>query len=583
MKKFVSHPSESSKQLAVFATFYIASIVFLLHLFPSLSRLNDGDCDPWYYFGSMLTTQIFPSYGRLAIILPTYIFGRLFGIGYLETFFFVSTLSIIAVTIFAALRMLFDPLSAAFAAVITSLSGYLLSVSSTTYTSPALAYGCISFWLLCRSLYSRHTSGKYLLLFFSGFALAWTFNAHPIAFVVVVPLFLIGLAGRTDSTTVAWRLEVAIFIAILGFGVGTAVIGLLGHILYGDFFDVAIFQAASIYQGVTNPNTNYQISRWLKPDWWRMNSISPILLLSVGSSLFFALQSKRKIYDLKILCAISAALPVVAFFVLNLLGKTVILNYAYYIIFFFLPLAICLCLIFHLLTTKWWPDGPSIWSFASATAAMNGSMIFILWLTWHFWLTWYFSRNVSWYFQTILIAVVLMLSILAMVWAGRSRGRAKLLILGLCFLLFPAAYQSFRYTEYGSTLWDARLRGYPARYMIIKRAVSFVSRETHGAFPNFWISASANKQVRQGLFRSFSRCTYETNFPAKLPSAEVNWQNKLAPGEFLVIVTSPGQPIDLGRNLLRQHGMNFELVGSKEFVQGRFNIAVHVVKLIHAI
>jgi hypothetical protein len=277
MYKLANRLSESQKQLAIFAAIYIGTAILLVHLFPLLARLNSGNCDPWYYFGPMLTADLFPPQGRVALTFPTYIFGKLFGIDYLETFYFVSTISVIAVSTFAALRMLFDPISAAFASAITGLSGYVLNVSSTTYSSPGLAYGCIAFWLLCKSLYSGHLTGTYLPLFFSGFALSWAFNVHPVAFAVLAPLYIVALGAKKAPAAVVWRLDAAIIVAILGFIVGTLAIGLIGYLLYGRFFDSCFRQFMEIY-GTFHGGVHYNLNRWLVGDWWHEDSIFQILI-----------------------------------------------------------------------------------------------------------------------------------------------------------------------------------------------------------------------------------------------------------------------------------------------------------------
>jgi hypothetical protein len=259
---------------------------------------------------------------------------------------------------------------------------------------------------------------------------------------------------------------------------------------------------------------------------------------------------------------------------LNLANATVVLSYPYYIIYFFLPLSICLCLIFNLLVKKCWPKEPSTRFFTGALLIQSGVLVCILWLNWHL------RVNFSWRSQTVLTVAALTLSVAALVLVEWSRRGARLLVLGLCLALFPLAVQSFKYTNYGRTLWIARVGGMREQYWVIKRAIRFISEETRGAFPNFWISPSANQEVATGLFRSYNRCGFLPGFPVKLPDPEVQWQHKLVPGEFLVIVTAVGQPLDPGRKLLLQHGLNFERVGSKKFVQGGFSIAVHVVKLI---
>jgi hypothetical protein len=80
-------------------------------------------------------------------------------------------------------------------------------------------------------------------------------------------------------------------------------------------------------------------------------------------------------------------------------------------------------------------------------------------------------------------------------------------------------------------------------------------------------------------FRSFVRCLFEATFPESLPDPKLHWQDPIARGELLVVLTSPVITQDAISAALAVHSLKLTDVRAKSFGQEPRQLQVTIGRL----
>jgi hypothetical protein len=266
--------------------------------------------------------------------------------------------------------------------------------------------------------------------------------------------------------------------------------------------------------------------------------------------------------------SMSGALSFLGVLVLVLLQKSVLLMYSHFSIWLVLPLAVSFVAPVDALVRRLDPllDGVA-YRVVAAQIVVSLVMLATLYGL-------YSAQLLLPWFVTTLLAAVVVAAIAVCVFTTQQ----AVMIAAVAFLLLPVAMQTFRADGYGGNFWGLdRSPWMVHQYALVKDAVAYIADRTQGRPLHFWISKAAYPLPRVGVFRSFARCAYDTNFPATLPDpTTTHWQGPLKAGALLVILTGPQERPQLGTPALNDKGLDFEMFASRDFVDGPAALGVHM-------
>jgi hypothetical protein len=516
-------------------------------IFPALSRLNDWHCDAWYYFGPMIApAAISPSWGRVMATAP-FSFLPAFGlIDYVEQFFWFSTVLIATIGLYVALSTFFLPLAAAVAAMLVCFSGFTLSIASTTYLIPAVAYGAVALAFVCRSVVATTSTGRFARLFFAGMFLAFAVNCHVWTAFAFAPFTLLALirTGSEDRPFLQ-RASMALAGLIVGATAGVLATCALYLVIYGDFWK-ATLQITSALDYIGGAH-NYDVTQWTVAKWWTFNSVIPTGVLLMLCLIFVAQDVRHGSRESKIALtfALVGAGTYAASFALSLSNRSILMMHSYYLIWYGIPVALTLCSVLDRIMRR---NAALFTRPVLHQIAVGGTMLASLVLFWQLRLI------VQWEHQFLLVAAC-SVAAFASQWRFSARPAALLLI----YLLLPTTFQTVRPTGYGADFWVLpRDQSTAAMYSAAKESIRFIANHANGQVVNFWVSKAAQQQVAVPIFRSFIRCGFTPGFPDSLPDSTEYWQHPLTTGESVVILMAPDEAARNAENTLRAAGLRYD-------------------------
>ena len=517
-----------------------------MRLGPAIPYGNDGHCDVWYYFGLASLADSAWTLGpasrmisRIATYLPNFALGRVLPFNAAERFFLLNhTLAFVGAIL--AVRPLYGWGVAVLATVLVSTSALWLAELSTTYTvGAALAYGMLALACLTNAATARTRAREATLCVAAGALLAWAVNALLLAvfFFAFLPLVLL---IKRDWRSMAFYQD----IVLIGVGglLGTALVG-LASMAIGQPFTIFWHQVVAAIAG--------------GGDWWDDELIkkSVGIPLAVGVSLalivkLYAVRERRT--------AIVAAIIVLT--TLTTLAQTFIpksqtLLFDYVYVLLLVP---ALLGIAELAKT------PSREAAAIAIAAVIAAHIALMFALMHV------PALRSYY---VAGAMTLSIAAACAVAAAVVLRRPILTHVSL-FALMQVALGGYMYAHLFA---DSRQE--KDRLDLTEQVLGFVRAYGIVSLPVIWIAPDVDSELATGAFRSFVRCTFQPSFPAGLPDPKKHWQEALAPGVLLVVLSLPaGAPDDVTR-ALGERGMALADGRSRTFAQGSWLMRVTIGKV----
>jgi hypothetical protein len=113
--------------------------------------------------------------------------------------------------------------------------------------------------------------------------------------------------------------------------------------------------------------------------------------------------------------------------------------------------------------------------------------------------------------------------------------RWRTLMIGMLFLTLQASVGSFS-RESWTRIWHIEKE----RAETVTQILTFVKSYGITRRPIIWIGVDANVDLVLPVFRSFLvRCGFEATLPESSPDLKLRWQDPVARGQLLVVLTSP--------------------------------------------
>ncbi len=543
------------------------TLIVLMAAFPTLGYLNNGHCDAWYYFGPMIAPiEIQPYWGRVMLTAPFSTIGLLLGLDRLEQGFFFVTVFLSVTGLYIGLATFFSPIAAATTSLVTLLSGFSLAIASTTYSVPALMYGCIAFALFCRSVISQRVLTRLIWTSSAGAFIAFAANCHFGSLFVFGPMLALSCISSLSNTEpkLPVRVSISALGLILGFALGVVITCVIAAVTIGTPWP-ALKQLIAVSGTYFRSQTTYDPKAWQIEGWWKLNGVLPyaiILATSAIITIYHCMKELNARAKVRIIFTL-VGVGIYGFsLVMNFADKLVFLNWSYYINWYLLPIAFSLCAFLDLAVARG--------HYSSVRTMVYFVLLSICCCT----VLWLF-----WPLPAINLKLQLLLFFSAIVAIGAAyffRARTTI-VLAMMGLLLPICFQSVRASQYGSNFWTTARDRQPANlYSVVKGAVDFIAKNQPSDDRIFWTSSSSNSEVNTAVFRSFGRCTFTPDFPKSLPDAKIHWQSDLKSGQTLAILMAKSEDAAAGQRTLGEIGLNFSVEKTKDFSAPPYELKVQI-------
>jgi hypothetical protein len=542
--------SSSRAQGVCIAVVLLATGPILIAIHPSIPFLNDGNCDPWFLFGTFYHfpeathwvwadpgSAIIPNPGRqiarLTQVIPGYVITKSFdGItaDYVMFFLYYST----AVLFFhRSVRLLINDKVALFAVIIFAVHPLIIANYSVTFASPAITYSIVSLYLIARSLVPGSRIRKLGLLCGSGVAMGAALHAYLGIIAFGVANYLIYFFFELFYTTERlgqrlWSVLQASMVVLAGMAGFTLALGGVA-MLFGADFSLVLTQFLFIEQANRN-----SAELFYKPEWYLHGGVAGLLLtglLLCGINVCVITFGRRKVafseeLRRRILAVSLAVLCLaVALLAYNELGG-VFLQYDYYYVFFTPYLCVVLFCPLLLLST------------GNSVATLGWASIFLLCCLGVVAID---DDLLGWLHQPPIEAAVSMAAAVAaglvyavivfFRWSGR---RAAALLMAVVIVMLAVV----RPEQMGAQIWKSpRSLEYARQYGRVREGLTLLNQVRFHGYPDFWVATDDGPSELIAYPRSYLSCSFEHPFPEVDPRIWSNMNRRFIVGEEVVVVS----------------------------------------------
>ena len=490
----------------------------LIAIHPAIPFLNDGNCDPWFLFGTFYhfpdATHWQGNHGpgrqiaRLTQVIPGYFLTKAFdGIGADYAMFFMYYSA--AVLFFhRAVRILIDDKVALFAAILFAVHPLIVANYSVTFASPAITYSIASLYFVARALVAENGRGKLAWLFVSGIAMGAALHAYLgiVAFGIanyLIYMFRVFFYAPATIWQRIWGVVKAGLVVAAGMAGFTVALGGVA-VLFGADFTLVFTQFLYIPTAHTNSAEYYY-----KPDWYLHGGVAGTLVAAcLASGINFHLcRARTKRFALreevrKSVLSISWAILFLTILLLayNELGG-VFLQYDYYYVFF-VPY-FCLVIFSPLL----------FFDFGKSSSVVMWATVFLLCCLGAIAVN---DDVLGWLHQSpieavasLAVAVCAGLTYGYFVFAHRIGAGAAALFAALIILMLIIV----RPEQMGAQIWTFPRNLQDARaYQRVREGLAVLNRLHFKNFPQFWVDQEGGPAELIAYPRSYVSCLFEELF-----------------------------------------------------------------------
>jgi hypothetical protein len=519
----------------------------------SIPFANDGNCDPWAYFGRFFIGDQQPMFGtitrvgsRLPSIIVGYIATRLFhGVAADYVTFLILFVSA-AVAVYHAARLLFGQASALFALVFFSTQPLVLSQFAVTYTAPSLTYTCIAFALAVTAAQARPGLKQVLLLLATGFFFGTAVHAHlySLSYNFIVGLYCLDWGRRSPAALLRdalgkWALLLA------GALVATAFFGLINMLfMQGDFL-FFLKQYREIWTAL--------VVEYRKPQWYLLGGRGAILLVSVAACFAQGIWvARRPPEDRATRATLTALVPFVGLLMMQfgyLLYGGITLEYDYYFAWLIAPLALVLAWFYHRAPLRPPLSYAVLAIFLAGCVAADFGRPDLVW------------QGVARVPASLFVATALAAVIICFL---RFTNTAALLML----VLLVGLGATIRPEKMGLPVWEA---GGHDLYARVRAGMEFLAPYRFPKQPKFWLSTGGAMGESYAYARSYNICLVDSALPRFLKPGAPGYvpdNEAFSPGDYLVMTAVDGRELGEALASLRDRGLRFQEMGQKTIAEG---------------
>lgn len=511
---------------------------------------NGVGCDVWFYFSLVLSPEsvaaMTPSDSRFMTrplyFAPVHLLKSLLPAIDINVLSFLLFLPLATAALYAGLRSMFAPPSAALGAVLVGSTSLLITVMSSTFATVAsAAYSNVM--LACLMWGGRLASPRLarsdLLFAAAGVFFVFAANAHLMAikfnFLYVLFAVPIHLLSRPygPAVTVVGR---AAGLFLVGMVVGiAATLSLSGALGLGFFMPYRQIEVA--LRGIADVHS----AHWLH-ETHAFVLMGLLLMLSLWAVKRLRCQSGPEARRLYLLLGIAAATCLFNLHAGLIVGDyNLVHDYFYFLLLPCVGLTFCAAFADRI-------DRAGKTAFLALGATLVGLNLLIA-VVYELKTLLAYKNNYTAY--AVLAAVAVGLFLL------RRRPGVSWSVALVAIGLHVAADNTTRAHYLSARVEDQAV----AR--TTERAIAFIFAHVRSQ-PIAWIAAADNHRLDLTIFRGLQRCDYEPSFPGRLPDRP----EALAAGRTLIVIDGEARPASRIQEALAPHGVGFEPVASRYFPRG---------------
>jgi hypothetical protein len=531
------------RSLAIPVALSSAIAVFLFATNHNIPFANDGNCDPWFYFGRFFIADQAHALGdtragaRLPATIIGYICTLIFDGDAADYANFLILFTCSATALYIAAKRLFGTYPAIVATIFFCTEPLIVGNFSVTFSAPAVAYSAVATTLAVGACTRPRSTSRTAELLGAGFFWGCAIHAHlySLTYNFTIPLYCLEwrrmpLAAFLREVLARWSL------LLVGPVIATVIFGLVNEFVLHDGFFFFMKQYEDTFTVLVEPYEKYH--------WYFLGGRGALLLTGLAAVVAQSLWLVRRGVDHREALAVLTVLVPFAALLLAQLVYTMLggitLQYDYYFIWLIAPMALLIASLMNHVSFGRVVALCLIGVYLAASLAGDFGHLNLLW------------QRATDFPPSIAIAIPLAAALL---WTRRWPARASLASLALLALLNATV----RPDKFGIPLWEGG-SGHDV-YERVRMGMAFIARYRFPTRPMFWVTRRGDMWETIAYPRSYNYCLVDADLPDFVPPGDPWYYSKtelFAAGQYLVMTPQNRAVLEQALKNLEARDLTFD-------------------------